>query len=89
MDRSHLELDEPEPVEDVELLPRRLLMRILYDCMDKACLSLNPLFQRPSDVRTSTVKGLASGNLVDPKIDDDKEYHLHPTAIDASLLLTP
>lgn len=75
-------LDEPEPVEDVELLPQRLPMRILYDCMDKVGLSFGQPFQCPSDVLTSIVQGFASGNLAGLELDDDKEYHLHPAGID-------
>lgn len=83
------ELDEPEPVEDVELPPRRLPMRILYDCTDKVGLRFSPLFQRLSDVLTGTVQGLISRNLVALEIYDDEEYPLHPTVIDATLQLAP
>ncbi|QYS92788.1 hypothetical protein H0G86_000185 [Trichoderma simmonsii] len=88
-EKATFKLDEPEPVGDVELPPRRLPMGILYDCMGKVGLSFSPLFQRLSDIRTGTAQGLASGNLVDLEIYDDEEYLLHPTVIDAALQLPP
>lgn len=64
-------------------------MRILYDCMDNIGRRFGPLFQRLRDVRTDTVQGLASGSLVDLEVDDDEEYHLHLTVIEAALRLAP
>ncbi|UKZ74592.1 hypothetical protein TrVFT333_002262 [Trichoderma virens FT-333] len=83
------EVDEPELVEDLQLLPRRVPKRILYNCMDMAGLRFSPLFQRLSDVRTGTVQGQATANLIDLKIVDNEHYLLHPTVIDVALQLAP
>ncbi|UKZ48040.1 hypothetical protein TrVGV298_002276 [Trichoderma virens] len=83
------EVDEPEPVENLQLLPRRVPKRILYNCMDMAGLRFSPLFQRLSDVRTGTVQGQATANLIDLKIVDNEHYLLHPAVIDVALQLAP
>jgi acyl transferase domain-containing protein len=67
-------------------LVRKVGTRRCYESLAKSSLNYGPTFQRLDDVRSDTVSQNATSEVV-AKNTDGKDYHLHPTIIDASLQL--
>ncbi|KND94632.1 Lovastatin diketide synthase LovF [Tolypocladium ophioglossoides CBS 100239] len=67
-------------------LLRKVGTRRCYESMSRSGLNFGPTFQRLDDVRSDTTKQNATAEVV-AKESEGKEYHLHPTVIDASLQL--
>jgi acyl transferase domain-containing protein/phospholipid N-methyltransferase len=82
------EAGEPA-VQKLPLLPRRVKTNNLYSSMDQGGLRFGPTFQRLADVRTDTVEGLATANVLELEIADEKHYHIHPTIVDACIQVAP
>ncbi|OQE44310.1 hypothetical protein PENCOP_c002G00914 [Penicillium coprophilum] len=82
--RSHNK--HPEAVEKKDPLVRNVSTHRCYKIMAMSGLNFGPSFQRLDHVRSDTVTQNATSELV-AKETDGEDYHLHPTAIDASLQL--
>ncbi|GJN81831.1 type I iterative polyketide synthase [Purpureocillium lilacinum] len=67
-------------------LLRKVGTRRCYDSMAKSGLNFGPAFQRLDDVRSDTLTQKATAE-VHAGENEGKDYHLHPTVIDASLQL--
>ncbi|POR37432.1 Polyketide synthase [Tolypocladium paradoxum] len=68
------------------LLMRKVGTRRCYESMARSGLNFGPTFQRLDDVRSDTTKQKATAEVV-ARESEGKDYHLHPTVIDASLQL--
>ncbi|KAJ5973964.1 polyketide synthase [Penicillium waksmanii] len=67
-------------------LLRKVNTRRCYKSMARSGLNFGPSFQRLGDVRSDTTTQKATSEVA-VKETDGKDYHLHPTVIDASLQL--
>ncbi|XRM46506.1 hypothetical protein ABZX51_009537 [Aspergillus tubingensis] len=65
---------------------RKIKRRRLYQSMANSGLNFGSTFQRLDDVRSDTTTTNATSEVT-RKEDDDTNYHVHPTVIDASLQL--
>ncbi|KAJ5100126.1 polyketide synthase [Penicillium argentinense] len=82
--RSH-----SESFGDAEInlpLLRKVNTRRCYESMARSGLNFGPSFQRLGDVRSDTTTQKATSEVA-AKDTDGKDYHLHPTVIDALLQL--
>ncbi|KIM92741.1 hypothetical protein OIDMADRAFT_62276 [Oidiodendron maius Zn] len=73
------------------LLPRKMEHRKYYDMMREAGFDYGPYFQRLADIRTGTVKHMATAKvakLSSDKSADQEYYHLHPTVVEACMQST-
>jgi malonyl CoA-acyl carrier protein transacylase len=75
-----------EHVSTERPLVRKVKARRCYDSMAMSGLNFGPSFQRLDHVRSDTVTQKATSELI-ARDTDGKDYHLHPTVIDASLQL--
>uniref|UniRef100_A0A8H7KAW2 Carrier domain-containing protein n=1 Tax=Bionectria ochroleuca TaxID=29856 RepID=A0A8H7KAW2_BIOOC len=82
-------LGEAEAVQRFPVLPRPVKNRSLYQSMDESGLRFGPTFQRLANVRTGTLEGVATADVVDLEMADAKYYAMHPTIIDACLQVAP
>ncbi|KAJ5900212.1 polyketide synthase [Penicillium subrubescens] len=67
-------------------LVRKVDTRRCYESMARSGLNFGSTFQRLDNIRSDTTTQIATSELV-AKETDGKDYHLHPTVIDASLQL--
>ncbi|KAJ5761957.1 Acyl transferase/acyl hydrolase/lysophospholipase [Penicillium nucicola] len=67
-------------------LVRKVRTRRCYQSLATSGLNFGPAFQRLEDVRSGTISQNATSEVV-AKSTDGKDYHLHPTVIDALLQL--
>ena len=70
---------------DGDPLPVRFEHRKFYNLSARAGLMFGPLFQRLRSLRTGTVDSLASAKISRDKCEDEDDYHLHPTVVDACI----
>lgn len=72
-------------VEGVEPLPRKLERKKVYDTLNKAGMEYGPKFQRLDSITAGTLERKATSILTRDLNGDERQYHLHPTVIDAAL----
>ncbi|KAJ5104223.1 Acyl transferase/acyl hydrolase/lysophospholipase [Penicillium argentinense] len=82
--RSHTE--PMELAEESQPLVRKVTTRRCYDAMARAGLNYGPSFQRLDYIRSGTTQQIATSE-VESRPTDDKDYHIHPSILDASLQL--
>ena len=84
---STTETSRPAQTQTADLtnLPRKMDRHRFYRIMSDAGLQFGPRFQRLRGLRTGTLECLATADIDDVTIGDEKHYHLHPTIVDASL----
>ncbi|KAJ5297689.1 Acyl transferase/acyl hydrolase/lysophospholipase [Penicillium antarcticum] len=70
--------------EERASLVRKVNTRRCYKAMAKSGLNFGPSFKLLEDVRSDTITQNATSEVL-AKEADSKDYHLHPTVIDASL----
>ncbi|CAI6096463.1 unnamed protein product [Clonostachys chloroleuca] len=88
-DQVTAKLGEAEAVRRFPALPRPVKNRSLYQSMDESGLRFGPTFQRLTNVRTRTLEGVATADVVDLEMAEAKYYAMHPTIIDACLQVAP
>lgn len=82
--------DQTPPVRVGEPLPRAVEAHKYYSILDRAGLQFGPHFRRLADIRTGTTQQVATARVVTtadikPEDEDEDDYHLHPTAVDACI----
>jgi acyl transferase domain-containing protein/2-polyprenyl-3-methyl-5-hydroxy-6-metoxy-1,4-benzoquinol methylase len=75
------------PVYPANDLPRAVQSGRWYRAMRKAGLNYGPSFQGLQNISAHPLKFEATAEAVPHMMEDNKEYHIHPTVIDFSLQL--
>lgn len=87
-DIDDIDDDDQTTAVGVGVLPRAVETHKYYSILDRAGLQFGPHFRRLADIRTGTKQQLATARVVttaDTKPEDEDDYHLHPTAVDACI----
>ncbi|KAJ4207018.1 hypothetical protein NW759_014016 [Fusarium solani] len=79
--------ESPDESQAQAPLPRRLGSRKCYETMHKAGLCYGRQFQRLEDISSGTLQQVAAAKVLNNKVGDEANYHLHPVIVDACLQL--
>ncbi|KAH9827374.1 Polyketide synthase [Teratosphaeria destructans] len=82
---SALSTPPPEDKNEVEVLPRRLIVWKWFEKMAKGGLNLGPAFQTLETMATSTKGQQATGHVINGRQGDELNYYIHPTVLDSTL----